>query len=282
MTSDFWWLTGDQLTENWSVGVGHHEPLPDEFNEFAYRPSQEEPIFPHWWHSTAEDGEPSNAFKRYPLHFLETWRSRWNNRNVYRTLLLFPDLPEDQHALGPFLVDIDSRDWASQSLEDLDDTLQVTRQAVSFLTQSCQLTPERDFRVFFSGRKGFNIEAIPASLGITGEIAEQIRASATCLDTIIRELQGQNSVQSGNGSTVSAHGTSIDRIYGRRLAGMRFITGFQLKHPYTRLHSSINQWVSQSGEQVARRRLELTVSDLSSEGIGSIRLRAETSVSLAE
>src|SRR3990172_5551869 len=278
MTSDVWWLTEDQLTQNWLVGVGHHDPLPDDFDEFAGNPSQEEPVFRHWWHSIAEHGEPSNAFKRYPLDFLETWRSRWNNRNVYRTLLLLPDLPEGQRAGGPFWVDGDSRDWASQSLEDLDDTLQVTRQAVSFLTQSCQLTPERDFRVFFSGRKGFNIEAIPASLGIAGEIAEQITASATCLDTIIRELQGQNSVQSGSGSTVSGHGTSIDRIYGRRLARMRFITGFQLKHPYTRLHSSINQWVSQSGEQVARRRLELTVSDLNSEGIESIRLRAETSV----
>jgi len=266
MTSDFWWLTGDQLAENWSVGVGHHEPLPDEFNGLTLAPSQEEPSFHHWRHSLDEDDRPSNEFKRYPLHFLETWRSRWNNRNVYRTLLLFPDLPEGQRALGPFLVDIDGQDWAHQSLQDLDDTLRIARQVVSFVTNRWQLTPDRDLRIFFSGRKGFNIEAIPDSLGIRGNVDQQTRASADCLDTSIRQLQEQNSVQPGNGSTVSAHGTSIDRIYGNRF-------GYRLKHPYIRLHNSWNTWASNGVTE--RVRLELSVDQLRTEAMNSICARAE-------
>jgi len=255
MTSDFWWLTGDQLVENWSAGVGHHEPLPDEFNEFAYRPSQEEPIFPHWWHSTAEDGEPSNAFKRYPLHFLETWRSRWNNRNVYRTLLLFPDLPEGQRALGPFLVDIDSQDWTNGWTEHLDEARDIAVRAADILMSKWNLREGSDFRVFFSGRKGFNIETRPSAAGIRGNLQQQIVASAKRLGELIGDLQLQEPAS-----------PSIDRIYGDRF-------GYRLKHPYIRLHNSWNKWASNGTSE--RVRLELSVEQLKAEAISSICSRAQ-------
>lgn len=181
-------------------------------------------------------------FKAYPLSFISEWRSKWDNRNVYRTMKLFPESGDDEAILGPFLVDIDSSDWESPTAEDLDDTLRTASRAVAFVMQEWSLNPEQDIRIFFSGRKGFNIEAIPSRLGIRGNVDQQIEASTDRLATIRQQLG------------ISSEGPTIDPVYGNR-------HGYRLKHPYIRLHDSFNCWRS-SVAQKCRRRVRLAIEEI--------------------
>lgn len=253
-TSDFWWLSEEQAAQPWLVGVGHHDPwgaLWNGVDEPAPTGSasidQDQPTLNGWAHSVDEQNQVSAEFKRYPVSFISDWRSRWDNCNVYRTMRLWRQSEGGEAILGPFLVDIDNEN------EDLDDALEVTRRALAYMVEAWKLTAEQDVCIFFSGRKGFNIEAVPASLGIAGNIDQQIRASAECRDIIIRGLKERDSVELADGNTVSAPGTVIDRVYS---------LGFGLTHPYIRLHDTFNCWRS-SVRPHCRRRVRLTIDELS-------------------
>lgn len=259
--SDFWWLSQKEATQAWFVGVGHHAPwnavwngVDDPAPTGSASIDQDQPVLNGWAHSVNWQNEDSKQFKRYPLSFISDWRSRWDNRNVYRTMRLWRQSGNAEAIAGPFLVDIDNEN------EDLDDTLEIARQAFAWMAGTWKLTPDQDVRIFFSGRKGFNIEVVPASLGITGNIEQQISASAEYRDTIIRELKGRNGLHSDNGNTVSAHGTVIDRVYS---------LGFGLTHPYTRLHDSFNCWLSDD-VQNCRRRIRIPCTELGKLTIESI------------
>ncbi|MCH7576426.1 MAG: hypothetical protein IH822_01325 [Chloroflexi bacterium] len=156
---------------------------------------------------------------------------------------------------GPFLVDIDSRDWTNGYSENLEDARRVAVLAVELLTSRWPLAEGRDFRVFFSGRKGFNIEVRPDLLGIGGSLDQQIRASADRLE-VLGELAKRNSAS-----------TVIDRIYGNRF-------GYGLKHPYIRLYNSWNKWSSDC-QAKKRLRLQLSAADLKAQPIESLCSRAE-------
>ncbi len=238
--SDFWWLSEREAGLEWLVGVGHHDPLTDDYEPDLSRPDDNEPSLRDWQHSVSEDGQCSQTFRHYPLSFIEGWRSLCGNSNVYRTLKLFPAQADQDPILGPFLIDIDNQNWSNGYSEDLHDALTAARGVVVALTDTWSLRPERDFRIFFSGRKGFNIEVVPASLGIAGTVPQQIQSSARHLDAIVDGLVGAN-------------GTAVDRIYGNHF-------GYRLKHPYIRLHDSWNSWIA-GGVPMRRRRLRITVED---------------------
>ena len=264
-TPDLWWLSESQASQSWFLGVGHHAPLTDDDDQASITSlDQEKPVIPGWFHSL-DEGRPSPSFKLYSRNFLDQWRAECLNTNVYRTMKLFPERSGQQPVLGPFLVDIDNQDRTNGYSENLDDALSVARQAVGFFVSRC-LGETADFRVFFSGRKGFNIEVRPEALEIDGPIAQQLELSNRRLEEVIEHLRKLNNL-AGASNVVSQRRTQIDRIYGSQ----RF--GCQLKHPYIRFHDSWNKWIS--GGTLQRMRLELSVDMLRSESIESICLQAE-------
>ncbi len=231
LKSDFWWLPQNIAIPSLLVGVGHHNPLTD----------QDDPRSIKWFHSLDEDDKTlSNTEVKYGLGFLNKWRGICKNTNIYRTLEIFDRNTQKAILLGPFLIDIDN------SGENLDDAQDLTKQVVSYLTKSLCLSLN-DLRIFFSGRKGFNVEVRPQAFNINGSIQDQIKLSSKKLDEIIAFLRNKNAV--------SNQGAIIDRIYGDRF-------GYKLKNPYIRLHDSINEWIRDDGSKMARMRIELTIEQL--------------------
>lgn len=137
--------------------------------------------------------------------------------------------------------------------EDLADSLVVVRRTYHFLQDRFGVDAN-NLRIFFTGRKGFNIELLPQTFGIQGSIAVQLRKSADSLYQITEALRLGKSWQTIN--QVSDAGTVIDQIYGSRYSGYR------LKHPYIRLHNSLNRWVPSNGKAKTRMKIELTVDEL--------------------
>jgi hypothetical protein len=249
--SDFWWLPEHIASSELLVGVGHHHPLTDDEN----------PCSVEWFHSVGEGDELSHACRQYPLNFLKKWQSLCNNTNVYRTLELFTSDTGQSEILGPFLVDIDNTNWNDVYEENLRDALLVTRRVMDFLSRHCKLR-NQDRRLFFSGRKGFNIEVRPQALGIDGPVVQQIRLSAEKLQEIINHF--------GTGiNIVSCEGTNIDRIYGDRYSN------YKLKHPYIRLYGSWNKWGGENNIWKARSRIELSLEELMTLTVDEICARAE-------
>jgi hypothetical protein len=190
---DLWWLSDEERHYEWSVGVGHHSFSMDGEDRPLTIPDhidQDRPVLLSWDHSLAEDGNASVEFRLYPISFLNVWRGYWENANVYRTMRLFCGT---QTTMGPLLIDIDSQNWAQPEEEELEATLTVARRSVDLLAKK-RLVPTLDFRVFFSGRKGFNVEVKPSVLGITGSFEQQIRLSADLLVDVIRDVSPDDRV----------------------------------------------------------------------------------------
>jgi len=253
--SDFWWLPKGTACENLLVGLGHQRPLTGE----------EDPKSVMWCRPLDENEEPCNNLDVYPLDFLDRWRNACNNINVYRTLKVFNKNSGEAAFLGPFIVDIDNGDNGKENLED---ALGVARQAVDFLIRRCNLGTD-DLRIFFTGRKGFNIEVRPEALRIDGSITYQIELSAQRLDKIIEALRDINNIVGGGTNIVTNQDTCIDLVYVNRVGGYR------LKHPYTRLHFSINKWVRNHDSKMARMKTQISLDELRNRNAADISSEAE-------
>lgn len=269
---DFWWIQEEERRSLY-VGVGHHKPLTDD----------DQPCEIPWFRSL-KNGGLSLDEEHYPLAFINEWRKACSDTNVYRTLTLF-DNKGQPVVLGSFLIDIDNSQLVTNAYkEDLDDALRVARATIELLRTKPYKVQEIDLRVFFSGRKGFNIEVRPSSLGIEGAYEDQIRLSATKLDCIIMALRRCADISSdsytqyngfklyGAGNAVSNNETIIDRIYGSRS------NGYKLKHPYVRLHNSINEWTPKSGTKMARRKIRISLAELSGMSAEQICQKAQGDV----
>lgn len=252
--SDFWWLPRGAASENPLVGLGHHRPINDEDDLISIM----------WCRPLDVNEEPFNNLNVYPLNFLHCWRNACNNTNVYRTLKVFYKNAGEAAFLGPFVVDIDNEK------ENLEDALSAARQAVDFLILQYNLGTD-DLRIFFTGHKGFNIEVRPKTLRIDEDdpITDQIEVSAQMLDKIIEGLRHTNGVVDGCTNTVTNKDTQIDRIYGNRFGGYR------LKHPYTRLHCSINKWVRNHDSKMARMKIQISLDELRNRSAADISLESE-------
>lgn len=247
--NDFWWLPENVSIGNLFVGVGSHGPVADEDS-------------PKWLHSIKK-GVLVESEERCGLSFLSHWRSICSDTNVYRTLSLYCRTVEEPILLGPFVVDIDNA-------ENLADAQSVARQVATYLTEQWELSQDK-FRLLFSGHKGFNVEILPESAGINGEIPDQLRLSSQKLDDIISFLRKTNNIKSPTVNCVSDRGTVIDRISGDRY-------GYRLKHPYMRLHNSINEWIRKDGSRGRRRKIEITIDQLMNCSAAEISLISEKSL----
>lgn len=241
--SDFWWVdTPDMLAEA-RVGVAHHAPLTDE----------DDPFSTTWYRSLDDTGQPCPRSQLYPLNSLEQWREVCANTNVYRTLTIFDGDGKTSLGLGPFLIDVDNESRVNGYRSDLQEALEVARRTVERLTNHLGVHPD-DMRLFFSGRKGFNIEVRPSAVRLVGTVDAQIERSGRICDDLRRAVR-----------TAS---TTIDIVYG-------WGGDYSLNHPYTRLHSSINKWVDAERAIRQRLHLELTLHDFFHQPASAIMSRAE-------
>ena len=219
--TDFWWLTPEEQKEYMYVELAHHQPLSEE-----------------------DDAPTLNPFLTL-ISDINSWRHSYCNINVYRSLSVWSDRVKTRKLSGPFIVDINNE------YEDLQDALQVTRRAVEIV---CSYNvKENDIRVFFTGRKGFNIEILPSPLKIVGTTKQQDQAEDKRKEIIQELRKGKNlSSSSENGrihlgsNSVSSNGTLIDTI-----------------HDYNRLHNSFNSWI-QDRITKTRRKTELNIAELKS------------------
>jgi hypothetical protein len=260
---DFWWLPQSFGSAQLRMSVGHHDPLGDD----------EQPCLENWLRSLDSGGVPSTAGSLYPLSFVASWQALWRRKNVYRTLELFDALGNGK-TLGPFFVDIDNSDWVDGGYQtNLDDALMVTRQAVDILGGQPFNVQPGDMRVFFSGRKGFNIEVRPESIGIEllSPLGDQIACSAHAQELIVQRLRVVNSVQDAMTNVVSSAGTVLDRVY----------RDSRIRHPFVRLHNSLNEWIDSSGAPRVRGRIEVVLADLQTKDAQTICFEAEAAARAA-
>jgi hypothetical protein len=237
LVTDFWWLSNNASIDELLVGVGNHRNAADDTDI---------PPLSSWYRSVNQDSL-SNNVEYYPIAFINKWRILCKNTNIYRSLKIFDCNTQQAIFLGPFLVDIDNE-------SDLDASQNVAKQVLEYLTKKLKL-PLNDLRIFFTGHKGFNIEIRPEALKICGSATNQIKLSSKKLDEVINYLRENNKVQDSTKNIVDCQGTVIDRIYGDRF-------DYKLKHPYIRLHDSINRWVGCNGKVISRKKIEVTYQDL--------------------
>ena len=228
--SDFWWLEQNQLDNFTYLELGHNEPVDD---------------------LTC----PTIQAQKCQITKIDEFRSKYHNINIHRSFMLWDASVDGQGIFGPFLVDIDNDN-------DLNASHMIVKQLLNYLINNIGLTA-KDLRIFFTGHKGFNIEIRPKSLKIYGSVPEQIKLSSKILDSIIDNLRQKNVVQDSTINAVDDNGTIIDRLYGDRFY-------YKLKHPFVRLHDSINKWVSSDKRFVSRKKIELSSQELLQKSIREI------------
>lgn len=162
--SDFWWLNPHQKVKYQHTEFGHHRPIRND----------EDPYSVTW----------NTDF--YSIDRLDDWRDKFQNTNVYRALETVSYSPGVGEIIGPFLIDIDNGN------EDLEDALNVARTTFSLLYNEFGVKTN-SFKIFFTGRKGFNFEIHPQALSIKGSIIDQVRKSAEVLYRITEALKGEHS-----------------------------------------------------------------------------------------
>jgi hypothetical protein len=232
--TDFWWLTTEEVQKYQYVCVGHHQLYSDEPN------SNNTPTSVPWFHSFDESGNLSKVMRRYPLKFVEQWRDKCANTNVFRSLSLFTTEQDREELLGPFVIDIDRENDETNRgyVQDLNKALEDTRKLVK--EYLCKFN-EDDFRIFFTGHKGFNIEVCPQALGIVS------------LDNRRRQFREKRA--------------EINRTFGDNFADT-------IKE-CVRLHDSINSWIANDGNEVRRMKFQLSPYELNNLDVKEICRRSE-------
>ena len=235
--TDFWWLTSNEAIKYKYLHVCHKEPYSDEPN------SNKTPTSAPCFHSFDKNGNLSKSITCYPTEFLEQWRDKFENINVFRSLSLFTTEQEGEELLGPLVIDIDREDETGEGyVQNLDKALEDTRRLVK--EYLCKFN-KYDFRIFFTGHKGFNIEVRPQAIDIIPETNQRQQFKNILAD--------------------------INRIFGGNNTE-RFIDRF---HEYLRLHNSINRFIDNDGKELNRMKFQLSLYELNSLDVEEIRKRSE-------
>ncbi len=235
--TDFWWLTPNEASKYKYLYVCHQEPCSDEPN------SNKTPTSVPCFHSFDKNGNLSKSIMRYPPEFIEQWREKFANINVFRSLGLYIAEQDGDKLIGPFVIDID-RDCQSAKgyVQNLDKALEDTRRLVK--EYLCKFN-KYDFRIFFTGHKGFNIEVRPQALDIISGTNQQQQFENKLMD--------------------------INRVFGCNKT-KRFADRF---HEYLRLHNSINRFIANDGKELNRMKFQLSLYELNSLGVEEICRRSE-------
>jgi hypothetical protein len=233
--SDFWWLTPDKIAKYKYVQLMHKEPYSDRFD-------QKQPLDVNTYNSLDAKGNLSEAVKRYPIDFIEKWKMKCENTNVFRSFSLFSAEHNGDEILGPFLLDIDRQNGSDKGyVMNLNEALEDTRRLVKdYLYKLCKLK-DNDLRIFFSGHKGFNIEVRPEALGIASlnNRWKQLRDIRKDINGIFRA-------------------NFIDTI-----------------KEHIRLHNSINSWTAIDGNKMNRMKFEVSLYELNNLSADEICAKSE-------
>lgn len=248
--SDLWWVDPDEGSLPGYLYLAHHSP-----GDVAGQPARQQ-----WYYSLTTKGDLAPERKRYRPDFTAEWRQRCQNSNIYRSLQLFSSERGDEAALGPFLLDISH---PAGDNEGLNDAWDVTRKALTLLRR-VWLLPEQSLRLFFTVRRGFNLEVRPAVLGIGGPYARQLESSWHTLRQLTGSLKGETG---GPANQVTSRGTVVAEAYGGA-------DGPALQQPLIRLHGSENVWRTQRGVK-RQRKIEVPVAEAEKQTVGAILAQAE-------
>lgn len=221
--TDFWWLSPEETTHYSYIDLFHQEPYSDEPD------TDKEPLS-----SPMLQGE-----RRYPLEFITQWKAKFRSINVFRSLALYASDTNGKKIIGPFLLDIDrTLEKDGGHVPDLGKALIDTRLLVE---KYCSNLGDDDYRIFFTGHKGFHIEIQPKAI-----------STASNVD---RWQHFENSRK------------DINRQFGDA-----FIDRF---HHHVRLHDSINSWVDYSGRSVNSMNFEVSTDELFSLRAKDMSAKAE-------
>lgn len=195
-----------------------------------------------------EETCPDIHIKKCHISTINGFRKKHQNTNVYRSLKLY-NTDNEQVIIGPFVVDIDND-------RDLNASYVIVKQVLNYLINKG--LNANDFRIFFTGHKGFNVEIKPLVLNIHGSVTDQSYLYDKYRCIIVDYLRNLNGVYCSIRNCVDNQETVIDKI-----------------HDYIRLHDSINRWISDNGVTISRKKIELTYQGLFSKSINEIITLAE-------
>lgn len=212
--SDFWWLDEDQLGRFTYLKFGHNEPVDD---------------------STSPYIKPQKC----RISTIDELRSEFQNINIHRSLELSDSPSNGEKLVGPFLIDIDNEN------NNLESARNIIKQTLEYLTTQLYKSPVVDFRLFFTGHKGFNIEIKPSLLEINNYSNQYESLYRKKRRDIIDYLHKKNDIPENHHNFVDNNDTIID-----------------VKHCFVRLHNSINSWVGDDGKIISRKKIELSYQEI--------------------
>jgi len=232
--SEFWWLSQEEAVKYKYVYFCHQEPYSDEPN------SEKDPESASRFFSVDKGGELSNSVEYFSLDFINFWRKKCANINIFRGFGLSSSEHDNEKLFGPFLIDIDREEggFSKGYEQNLDEALEDTRRIVNEYLHKYK---KEDFRIFFTGHKGFNIKVHPQALGIAS-----VKNRWQAFENKIADIN-------------NTFGTSfVDKI-----------------HEEIRLHDSINSWIKNDGQNTHRMKFELSINELFNLNTNEICVKSE-------
>ena len=223
LCTDFWWLSAEETGQYGYIDLFHQEPYYDEPK------TSKEPLS-----CPMVRGE-----KRYPLGFINQWKTKFRNTNVFRSFALYSSDAKGKRIIGPFLLDIDrALENVPGYVPDLPKALEDTRLLVE---KYCSNLKDEDYRIFFSGHKGFHIEVHPRAISIPPNV------------DWLQHFENR-------------------RKEMNKLFGNAFVDKF---HPHVRLHNSVNSWIDCSGTKIYSMNFEVSIDELLSLSAKDIFIKAK-------
>lgn len=257
---DFWWMTAEEQKRLRYIHLLNHRVFDES--------SSSSPFDEESFHSLTEDGEPSSVLLRYPRQYIRSWRNRFSNENVHRSLVVYTNNIGGDSAIGPFLVDIDIS-LRIQTEQDhwsaLEDATEVAQNVYTIATTTWGISPD-EIRLYFSGHKGFHVEIKPSALRISGDVEHQIIQSQDTQNILIATLSNSTPPVYHNSANKSET-VNIDVVYGTPRRP-------HLKHKFLRLAGSINVW-DEWGRRNSARKTRIHPDELSRKQLTAIVARSQ-------
>ncbi len=173
------------------------------------------------------------------MEFISQWKAKFKSINVFRSFALFSTDTDGEEIIGPFLLDID-RTFEKDGgyLADLGKALEDTR---SLINEYCSNLKDEDYRILFTGHKGFHIEIHPRVISMPPNVDRW------------------------------QHFKNKRKEINNRF-GNAFVDKF---HSHVRLHNSINSWIDYSGQRIYSMNFEVNTNELFSLTVEDISARAK-------
>jgi len=231
--SDFWWSDSDEIEKYKYVYFCYQEPYSDEYH------SDKTPNRVSRYFGLDSELRLTKEKKYYPIDYISFWKQYNNSINVSRSFGLYNKSQSNDILYGPFLLDIDREDSDIRGyIQDIKQALEDVR---ILIKQYLNTFTENEYRIFFTGHKGFHIEVRPDALNI-GK-SENRYKKFTSIRKEINSVFGDH---------------FIDRM-----------------HDEIRLHNSINRWIRHDGKIMNRMNFEISLNDIDIMNAEDICIKSE-------